>query len=124
MERRKSSEFLIFSFRIHDGYHTKRNLPKFWQYVCAIKSVIPKGEAVTWDKNTRYCKTTQRVSWKLSVARYKVDQIIDRPIQTEAAENLGKYNFDFPSLLLGTTLIICSIDNTEAQLKFYKECST
>ena len=61
-ERRKSSEFLIFSFRIHDGYHTKRNLPKFWQYFCATKSVIPKGEAVTWDKNTRYCKTTQRVS--------------------------------------------------------------
>lgn len=26
MERRKSSEFLIFSVRVHDGYETKRNL--------------------------------------------------------------------------------------------------
>ena len=26
MERRKSSEFLIFSFRVHDGYETKRYL--------------------------------------------------------------------------------------------------
>ena len=38
--------------------------------------------------------------------RYKVGQIIDKMIQNEAAENLGKRNFDFPLLLLGTTLII------------------